>query len=98
MDSERGNFIMKAQQRNMLLKRENFLFDRATAKVNYGIRGGRQRSLRPIMAWVGIVGSDESELRGVEHCNIADPFWIFPSPWAWCRIFGWDCVGKSMED
>jgi hypothetical protein len=69
MDSERGNFRMKAQWRSMLLRRENFLFDRAAAKVNYGIRGGRQGLLRrfqPIVAWVGIVGGDESELRGVE--------------------------------
>jgi hypothetical protein len=69
MESERGNFRMKTQRRSMLLKRDNFLFNKATAKVNYGIRGGRQGLLmrfQPIMAWVGIVGGDESELIGVE--------------------------------
>jgi hypothetical protein len=66
MGSERCNFRMKAQRRSELLRRENFLFDRENSIVNYGIRGGRQGLLRTIMAWVGITGSDERELRGVE--------------------------------
>jgi hypothetical protein len=81
MGSERGNFRMKAKRRSELLRRENFLLDRETAIVNCGIRGWRQGLLRPIMAWVGITGSDEGELRGgrvycvwLGCCNTTDPF------------------------
>jgi hypothetical protein len=66
MGYERGNFWMKAKHRSELLGRDNFLLDRAVSIVNCGIRGWRKGLLRPIMSWVGIVGSDEGKLRGGE--------------------------------
>jgi hypothetical protein len=57
------------------------------------------------MAWVGIAGGDEIKAeRGraccvwLGHCNTMVPFYIFPSPLAWCRNSGWDCAGKSTKE
>jgi hypothetical protein len=64
--SEGGNFQVKAKRRGEILRRENFLLDWETSKVNGGIGSRRSRLLRLIMVMVKTTGNDEGKLRGGE--------------------------------